>query len=106
MTTILQTALRAAPSVEISDRFASEVIAGLSAKPKRLSAKYFYDLAGSALFDRITQLPEYYSKHCEVALLRDNAPHIASLFPANSDLLEFGARSIKKARMPIGAAAN
>jgi L-histidine Nalpha-methyltransferase len=105
MTPILQTALRAAPSVEISDRFASEVIAGLSAKPKRLPAKYFYDLAGSALFDRITQLPEYYPTRCEVALLRDNAPAIASLFPANCALLEFGAGSSKKARILLGAAA-
>jgi dimethylhistidine N-methyltransferase len=105
MTTILQTAVRAAPSVEISDRFASEVIAGLLAKPKRLPAKYFYDLAGSALFDRITHLPEYYPTRCEVALLRDNAPAIASLFPANCALLEFGAGSSKKARILLGAAA-
>jgi L-histidine Nalpha-methyltransferase len=105
MTTIAQTALRAAPSLEISDRFASEVIAGLSAKPKRLPPKYFYDLTGSALFERITQLPEYYPTRCEVALLRDNAPDIASLFPANCALLEFGAGSSKKARILLGAAA-
>jgi uncharacterized SAM-dependent methyltransferase len=105
MTTIAQTALRAAPSLEISDRFASEVIAGLSAKPKRLPPKYFYDLAGSALFERITQLPEYYPTRCEVALLRDNAPAIASLFPANCALFEFGAGSSKKARILLGAAA-
>jgi uncharacterized SAM-dependent methyltransferase len=105
MTTIAQTALRAAPSLEISDRFASEVIAGLSARPKRLPPKYFYDLAGSALFERITQLPEYYPTRCEVALLRDNAPAIASLFPANCALFEFGAGSSKKARILLGAAA-
>ncbi|MFZ2081307.1 MAG: L-histidine N(alpha)-methyltransferase [Xanthobacteraceae bacterium] len=105
MTPIAQTALRAAPSLEISDRFASEVIAGLSAKPKRLPPKYFYDLAGSALFERITQLPEYYPTRCEVALLRDNAPAIASLFPANCALFEFGAGSSKKARILLGAAA-
>ena len=105
MTTIVQTALRAAPRLEVSDRFASEVIAGLSAKPKRLPAKYFYDLAGSALFERITQLPEYYPTRCEVALLRDNAPAIASLFPANCALFEFGAGSSKKARILLGAAA-
>src|SRR5215472_13045265 len=106
MTTIAQTALRGAPSLEVSDRFASEVIAGLSAKPKQLSPKYFYDLAGSALFERITQLPEYYPTRCEVALLRDNAPAIASLFPANCALFEFGAGSSKKARILHGAAGN
>jgi len=105
MTTIAQTALRAARSIEVSDRFATEVIAGLSAKPKRLPAKYFYDLAGSALFERITQLPEYYPTRCEVGLLRDNAPAIASLFPASCALVEFGAGSSKKARILLGAAA-
>jgi dimethylhistidine N-methyltransferase len=105
MTPIARTALRAAPSPEVSDRFASDVIAGLSEKPKRLPAKYFYDLAGSALFERITQLPEYYPTRCELALLRDNAPAIASLFPANCALVEFGAGSSKKARILLGAAA-
>ena len=105
MTTIAQTAVRAEPSLEVSDKFASEVVTGLSAKPKCLPAKYFYDLAGSALVERITQLPEYYPTRCEIALLRDNAPAIASLFPANCVLVEFGAGSSKKARILLRAAA-
>ncbi len=105
MTPIARTALAPAPAHEVSDRFASDVIAGLSAKPKRLPAKYFYDLTGSALFERITQLPEYYPTRREVALLHANAPAIASLFPANCALLEFGAGSSKKARILLGAAA-
>jgi dimethylhistidine N-methyltransferase len=105
MSTITQTALRAAPTVETSGRFATEVLAGLSAKPKWLPAKYFYDLPGSALFERITQLPEYYPTRCELALLRDNAPAIASLFPPSCSLFEFGAGSSKKARILLGAAA-
>jgi dimethylhistidine N-methyltransferase len=100
-----QTALRAASAVGTADRFATEVLAGLSAKPKQLPAKYFYDLAGSALFERITQLPEYYPTRCELALLRDNAPAIASLFPPSCALFEFGAGSSKKARILLGAAA-
>jgi dimethylhistidine N-methyltransferase len=100
-----QTALRAASVVGTADRFAAEVLAGLSAKPKQLPAKYFYDLAGSALFERITQLPEYYPTRCELALLRDNAPAIASLFPPSCALFEFGAGSSKKARILLGAAA-
>ena len=59
MTRAVQTARRAAPAVT-NDPFAADVVAGLSAKPKSLPPKYFYDLAGSALFDRITRLPEYY----------------------------------------------
>src|SRR6516165_10564065 len=105
MATAMQPALRAAPSIATADTFATDVLEGLSAKPKRLPPKYFYDLAGSALFERITQLPEYYPTRCEVALLRQHAPAIASLFPANCALFEFGAGSSKKARILLGAAA-
>jgi dimethylhistidine N-methyltransferase len=100
-----QTALRAAPPVETSDPFAADVLAGLTAKPKHLPPKYFYDAAGSALFERITQLPEYYPTRCELALLREHAPAIASLFPPNCALIEFGAGASKKARILFGAAA-
>ncbi len=105
MTSAVQTALRAAPSIAAAGRFAADVLAGLSAKPKRLPPKYFYDSAGSALFERITQLPEYYPTRCELALLRDNAPAIASRFPPSCALIEFGAGSSKKARILFGAAA-
>jgi dimethylhistidine N-methyltransferase len=97
--------LRAAPSIETENSFAADVLAGLTAKPKSLPPKYFYDAAGSALFERITQLPEYYPTRCELALLRDNAPAIASLFPQNCALIEFGSGSSKKARILLGAAA-
>jgi dimethylhistidine N-methyltransferase len=105
MARVAETALRAAPPTDVSVQFAADVIAGLTAKPKRLPSKYFYDLAGSALFERITQLPEYYPTRCELALLRENAPAIASLFPPTCALLEFGAGSSKKARILLGAAA-
>jgi dimethylhistidine N-methyltransferase len=101
----VQTALRAAPSIETADSFAIDVVAGLAANPKRLPPKYFYDAAGSALFERITQLPEYYPTRCELALLREHAPAIASLFPPNCALIEFGSGSSKKARILLGAAA-
>jgi dimethylhistidine N-methyltransferase len=100
-----QAALRAAYPIETADSFAADVLAGLTGKPKRLAPKYFYDAAGSALFERITELPEYYPTRCELALLRDNAPAIASLFPANCALIEFGSGSSKKARILLGSAA-
>jgi dimethylhistidine N-methyltransferase len=106
MTSAGQAALRAAPSIETADEFAADVLAGLSAKPKRLPPKYFYDSAGSALFERITQLPEYYPTRCELALLRAHAPAIASLFSPGCALLEFGSGSSKKARILLGAAAS
>jgi dimethylhistidine N-methyltransferase len=105
MATALQIAPRAPSPIETADSFGADVLAGLTAKPKRLSPKYFYDAAGSALFERITELPEYYPTRCELAILRDNAPAIASLFPPNCALIEFGSGSSKKARILLGAAA-
>ncbi len=105
MRSVRRTALRAAPSIETADSFAADVIAGLAAKPKRLPPKYFYDAAGSALFERITLLPEYYPTRCELALLRAHAPAIASLFPPGCALIEFGSGSSRKARILLGAVA-
>jgi L-histidine Nalpha-methyltransferase len=105
MASATQAALLAAPSVETADAFAADVLAGLAAKPKRLPPKYFYDSIGSALFERITQLPEYYPTRCELALLRGNAPAMASLFPPNCAVIEFGSGSSKKVRVLLGAAA-
>jgi dimethylhistidine N-methyltransferase len=102
----MQTAARAAPFIETADSFAADVHAGLTAKPKRLLPKYFYDAAGSVLFDRIIRLPEYYPTRCELGLLRDNAPAIASLFPPGCALIEFGAGSSRKARILLAAAAS
>jgi dimethylhistidine N-methyltransferase len=105
MATAVQAAPRAAASIATNEIFAADVLEGLAAKPKRLPPKYFYDLAGSALFERITQLPEYYPTRCEVALLRAQAPAIASLFQQGCVLIEFGAGSSRKARILLGAAA-
>jgi dimethylhistidine N-methyltransferase len=103
MASSAQPVLRDEASTSASETFAADVLSGLSAKPKQLPAKYFYDAAGSALFDRITALPEYYPTRCELTLLRDNAPAIASLFPQNCALIEFGSGSSRKARILLGA---
>jgi dimethylhistidine N-methyltransferase len=100
------TALRAPRPAEIANEFATDVIAGLTAKPKYLPPKYFYDLAGSALFDRITDLPEYYPTRSEISLLAKHAPQMASLLPPGVALIEFGGGSSRKARILLGAAAN
>jgi dimethylhistidine N-methyltransferase len=89
----------------VADDFAADVIAGLTAKPKSLPPKYFYDLPGSALFERITRLPEYYPTRCEIGILQDNAPAIASMFPPGCALIEFGSGSSRKARILLSAAA-
>ena len=56
--------------------FRGDVLAGLSARPRRLSSVYFYDDAGSALFRRITALPEYYLTRVEQAILEEHADSI------------------------------
>jgi dimethylhistidine N-methyltransferase len=101
-----RSALRAPRPLEPANEFAADVIAGLGAKPKFLPPKYFYDLAGSGLFDRITELPEYYPTRSELELLSKHAPEIASLFPPASALIEFGSGSSRKARIVLRAAAS
>jgi dimethylhistidine N-methyltransferase len=84
--------------------FAADVLAGLSASPKRLPPKYFYDSAGSDLFERITALPEYYPTRCELRILQERAADIAALIPAGAALIEFGSGSSRKTRMLLDAA--
>jgi dimethylhistidine N-methyltransferase len=100
-----QTALGPATSIVTIDAFAADVVAGLAAKPQQLPPKYFYDAAGSALFEQITRLPEYYPTRCELALLHENAVAMASFFPSGCALVEFGSGSSRKARILLGAAA-
>jgi dimethylhistidine N-methyltransferase len=98
-----QAALRYAP-VEADSPFRHDVIAGLTARPKRLAPKYFYDEAGARLFEEITALPEYYPTRCELAILRERAADIARLFPEGSALIEFGSGSSRKVRIVLDAA--
>ena len=99
----IQAALRY-EGAEAGSSFAGDVIAGLTARPKRLSPKYFYDEIGAQLFEDITALPEYYLTRCELEILRERAPDIARFFPADSALVEFGSGSSKKVRMLLAAA--
>ena len=86
--------------------FEADILAGLNATPKRVPAKYFYDGTGSLLFERITELPEYYPTRCEMSILRDNAAEIAKLIPEGAALVEFGSGSSKKVRILLEAAPN
>jgi dimethylhistidine N-methyltransferase len=84
--------------------FAADVVAGLTATPKRLSPKYFYDSTGSALFERITTLPEYYLTRCETGILTAHANEIADLIVPGAALIEFGSGSCVKTRIVFSAA--
>ena len=83
--------------------FAVDLLAGLSAVPKRLPSKYFYDERGSALFERICELPEYYPTRIEMQLLRLHAGEIASLVGPGATLVEFGAGALKKVQLLLDA---
>jgi len=83
--------------------FAEDVIAGLRSTPKRIPAKYFYDAAGSRLFERITQLPEYYPTRTELQILRENAHEIVRYIPEHAALVEFGSGSSTKVRLLLNA---
>jgi L-histidine N-alpha-methyltransferase len=85
-------------------RLARDVRRGLTARPRRLPPKYFYDAAGSALFDRITRLEEYYLTRVEAGLLGTVAPEIVERVGPR-DLLELGPGSGDKARPFLDALA-
>ena len=87
-----------------SDSFADHVINGLTDSPKWLSAKYFYDAAGSDLFEEITRLPEYYPTRTELKILGDNARAMSACIPLAAALVEFGTGSTRKARILLNAA--
>ena len=82
--------------------FARDVIHDLSRAPKRLSPKYFYDVAGSELFEKITVLPEYYPTRTELSILRDRSCDISAIIPDGAALVEFGAGSTTKVRLLLG----
>ncbi|MFY9780020.1 MAG: L-histidine N(alpha)-methyltransferase [Candidatus Baltobacteraceae bacterium] len=84
--------------------FAQDVRAGLSAERKHLAPKYFYDELGSALFEAICYLPEYYLTRAEAEILESRAGEIVSRLPGPLELVEFGSGSARKTRTIIGAA--
>src|SRR4051812_21775474 len=82
-----------------TDRFRADVLTGLSFTRKRLLAKYFYDAAGSQLFDAITELPEYYPTRTELQILRASAGEMARRCGPRCLLIELGAGSLSKVRL-------
>jgi dimethylhistidine N-methyltransferase len=93
-----------AADVQAHSEFARDVIAGLSLKEKTLSPKYFYDAAGSELFEDICKLEEYYPTRTETALLHDIAAEIAAEIPDGAALVEFGSGASDKTRLILDAA--
>ena len=87
-------------------QFMQDMQTALSQTPKRISPKYFYDHAGSALFDRICELPEYYPTRTELSILQSHAADMSACMGENPDIIEFGAGSLQKIRYLLNVARN
>jgi dimethylhistidine N-methyltransferase len=83
--------------------FADDVRAGLTASPKVLQPKYFYDELGSLLFGAICALPEYYVFRAESEILRARAGEIAAWLPGPVRIVELGSGDARKTRLLIEA---
>lgn len=89
---------------DLASALAADVRRGLTAAPKDLPPKWFYDDRGSQLFDEITRLPEYYPTRAERAILLGRADEIAGLTGADT-LVELGSGTSEKTRLLLSALA-
>jgi dimethylhistidine N-methyltransferase len=93
---------RLAQAIEANE-FAADVRAGLTARPKVLPPKYFYDDLGSKLFEAICRLPEYYLTRAESEILSRHAEAIIEATDGPARLIELGSGSAEKTRYLIEA---
>ena len=85
--------------INIQEEILSEVKEGLLKEPKQLPSKLFYDERGSALFDLICELDEYYPTRTELQIMQDNIEEIGSLLGEGTLLIELGSGSSIKIRL-------
>ncbi|HEY3717055.1 MAG TPA: L-histidine N(alpha)-methyltransferase [Jatrophihabitantaceae bacterium] len=90
------------PADFLSAALREDVLRGLTATPKSLPPKWFYDDRGSELFEQITRLPEYYPTRAERSILVERAAEIAAASRADT-LVELGAGSAEKTRLLLDA---
>ena len=83
--------------------FANAAIRGLGEAQKTLPCQYLYDERGSALFERITDVPEYYPTRTETAILTACVDEIVAQTPSGSVLVEFGSGSSRKTEILLDA---
>lgn len=81
--------------------FGTEVQAGLAAFPKRLPCRFFYDREGSRLFEKISELPEYYLTRAGHEIMEQRAAEVVSRFPGGATLIELGSGSAANTRLLI-----
>ena len=90
------------PADFLSAALREDVLRGLTATPKSLPPKWFYDDRGSELFEQITRLPEYYPTRAERSILVERSAEIAATSRADT-LVELGAGSAEKTRLLLDA---
>ena len=77
-------------------QFRADVLAGLTRRPRAIPARWFYDHRGSELFERITELPEYYPTRTERGILETACPEVATIAGEGRAVVEFGSGSSVK----------
>ena len=85
------------------ESFRDAALGGLTRRAKSLPCRFLYDERGSALFEQICELPEYYLTRTELAILAECAPEIADLVGPHAQLIEFGSGSSRKVRLLLDA---
>ncbi len=81
----------------------ADALAGLRLSVKRMHPKWFYDSAGSQIFEQITELPEYYPTRTEISILRSEIDTLASFVPEGAALIELGSGASTKTHILLGA---
>jgi dimethylhistidine N-methyltransferase len=85
------------------ESFRDAVLNGLGRARKAIPCKFFYDARGSALFEEICRLPEYYPTRTEIAILEENSGDIAAQMGPHCRLIEFGSGASHKVRSLLHA---
>lgn len=90
-------------ALQRDDGFAAAVLHGLLQPQKSLPCRFLYDARGSALFEQITELPEYYPTRAETAILTRHASEIADGIGCDGALVELGSGSSRKTELLLAA---
>jgi dimethylhistidine N-methyltransferase len=86
-------------ATKIEDSFADEIYSSLNRDKKFISPKFFYDIKGSALFEKICLLPEYYPTRTEISILKQLQSDLSSYLDDSFRLVELGSGASTKTRL-------
>lgn len=85
------------------NEFLMDLLHGLSQPKKMLPCRWLYDERGSELFEKITDLPEYYPTRTEISIFQNSMPDMATAVGENAQVVEFGAGAGTKTRLLLDA---